>query len=243
MNVKQEVNNIVNSIKDYFKSAGKTKAVVGNSGGKDSAVVIGLLSMALGSENVIAITMPCYSISQDYEDAMLVVDRFKVRSKNLPLNDVNDSMHKTIFENYGEQLTGEAAINLKPRLRMTMLYAIAALENALVVGTGNKCELYIGYFTKYGDGGCDYNPIADYLVSEVYQIARHILVPSKIIAKDPADGISGKSDEEKLGFTYAQVEDVILTGKTVDAEAQKRIERMHVISEHKRTMPKYCVRL
>ncbi len=243
MDVKQEVNNIVNSIKDYFKAAGKTKAVVGNSGGKDSAVVIGLLSMALGSENVIAITMPCYSISQDYEDAMLVVDRFKVRSKNLPLNDVNDSMHKTIFENYGEKLTGEAAINLKPRLRMTMLYAIAALENALVVGTGNKCELYIGYFTKYGDGGCDYNPIADYLVSEVYQIARHILVPSKIIAKDPADGISGKSDEEKLGFTYAQVEDVILTGKTVDVEAQKRIERMHVISEHKRTMPKCCVRL
>ena len=243
MDVKKEVNNIVNSIKDYFKSAGKTKAVVGNSGGKDSAVVIGLLSMALGSENVIAITMPCYSINQDYEDAILVVERFKVRSKNLPLNDVNDSMHKTILKNYGEELTGEAAINLKPRLRMTMLYAIAALENALVVGTGNKCELYIGYFTKYGDGGCDYNPIADYLVSEVYQIARHILVPSKIIAKDPADGISGKSDEEKLGFTYAQVEDVILTGKTADAEAQKRIERMHVISEHKRIMPKHCVRL
>lgn len=228
-----EVPRIIKHIKDYFNNAGFSKAIVGNSGGKDSAVVIGLLSKALGNDNVLTVTLPCYSNYKDKEDALLVADTFKVKCLNVVLNKSAKVLFESIKDGYGKDLNEEAIINVKPRLRMTALYAIAQNENALVVGTGNKCEIFIGYFTKHGDGASDYNPLAEFYVEEVYQIAKFIGVPKEILNKAPSDGLSGLSDEDKLKFKYSQVEEYIETGNTEEV-AMGKIKRQHEITEHKR---------
>lgn len=228
-----EVPRIISHIKEYFKKTGFTKAIVGNSGGKDSATVIGLLSFALGKENVITVTLPCYSKEADREDALLVAKTFGTKCINVKLDSAIDALIEATEEGYLNNLSEESIINIKPRLRMTVLYAIAQSENALVIGTGNLCEIFIGYFTKHGDGACDYNPLAEFSVDEVYQIARFIGVPEKILNKAPSDGLSGLTDEEKLKFKYAQVEEYIKTGDT-DEQAKRLIERQHRITQHKR---------
>lgn len=228
-----EVPRIIKHIKEYFQSAGFSKAIVGNSGGKDSAVVIGLLSKALGKDNVLTVTLPCYSKEEDREDALLVAKAFGTKCINVVLDKTADAIFSATEEGYGKKLNEEAVINTKPRLRMTVLYAIAQSENALVVGTGNRCEIFIGYFTKHGDGACDYNPLAEFYVEEVYQIAEFIGVPKKVLSKAPSDGMSGLSDEDKLKFKYAQVQEYIETGDT-EKEAKAKIEKQHKITEHKR---------
>ena len=228
-----EVPRIYEHIRRYFKENGFTKAVVGNSGGKDSAVVIGLLANALGKENVLTVTLPCYSKEEDREDALLVAKTFGTKCINVKLDNVVDEMISSIEVGYGNSLSKEAIINIKPRLRMTALYAIAATENALVIGTGNLCEIFVGYYTKYGDGASDFNLLGEFFVSDVYKIGEYIGIPSKICKKAPSDGISNKTDEEKLKFKYSQVEEYILTGNT-DADAKVKIERQHQITEHKR---------
>ena len=234
-----EVPRIIRFIQDYFKNAGFKKAVIGNSGGKDSAAAIGLLAKALGKENVLTVTLPCHSKDEDREDAMLVANAFGVRCINVQLDRAADEMYKAIEFGYGSKLCEESVINTKPRLRMTALYAIAQSENALVIGTGNLCELTLGYFTKFGDGASDLNFLAEFFVSDVVAIAKYIGVPEKVYSKAPSDGISGKSDEEKLKVKYSQVEEYITTG-TTENEALEKIKRLERISAHKlRPIPIY----
>ena len=234
--IKKEVEEIEKWIKNYIKESHADGVVVGNSGGKDSATVIGLASRALGKENVLTIAMPCNSIKKDIEDAKLVSDTF-----NVPLIEIDlGNTFKTLESEIDLKITlkedwraREAKINTKPRLRMTTLYYIAQNLNYLVIGTGNKCESIVGYTTKWGDSAHDFNPIGDFTVEEVLQIGRYIGVPDKITEKAPNDGLGGLTDEEKLGVTYNQIAEYIETGKT-DINAMEIIQRKEKASLHKR---------
>jgi len=230
-NIEKEVEQITKWIKEYVETSHSKGVVVGNSGGKDSATVIALATKALGKDNVVTIAMPCNSINADFEDAKLVADKFEVPLLKVDLTDT----YKTLENELNRQVKpkDEAKINAKPRLRMTALYYVAQSLDYLVIGTGNKCEAIVGYTTKWGDSAHDFNPIGDFTVEEVLQIGDYLGVPDRIIKKDPADGLGGLTDEQKLGVTYKQIAEYIETGKT-DENAMEIIKRKEKNSLHKR---------
>lgn len=227
-----ETENAIKWIKDYTTSQRVQGVVVGNSGGKDSAVVIAMAVKALGKENVISVSMPCNSISSDYEDAKLVSDAFGVSLIKLDLSDTYNELERKL--NININLTDESKINIKPRLRMTSLYAIAQTMGYLVIGTGNLCERMVGYTTKWGDNSSDFNPIANFTVQEVLKIGEYLKVPDKILKKAPSDGLGGKTDEEKMGIKYSQIAELIETGRIEDEVAKLEIIRRFKNSKHKR---------
>lgn len=227
-----ETENAIKWIKDYTTSQRVQGVVVGNSGGKDSAVVIAMAVKALGKENVISVSMPCNSISADYEDAKLVSDAFGVSLIKLDLSDTYNELERKL--NININLTDESKINIKPRLRMTSLYAIAQTMGYLVIGTGNLCERMVGYTTKWGDNSSDFNPIANFTVQEVLKIGEYLKVPDKILKKAPSDGLGGKTDEEKMGIKYSQIAELIETGRIEDEVAKLEIIRRFKNSKHKR---------
>lgn len=243
-NIEKEVKEITKWIKNYVEQANAEGVVIGNSGGKDCSTVIGLACNALGSDKVITVAMPCNSIKSDIEDAKLVSNTFEV-----PLLEIDLTNTYNILESEIEKVTQlkeewrekEAKINTKPRLRMTTLYYIAQKMNYLVIGTGNKCESVVGYTTKWGDSAHDFNPIGEFTVEEVLQIAEYLGVPNKIIEKAPNDGLGGLTDEQKLGVTYKQIAEYIETGKT-EKGATEIIKRKYQASCHKRKeIPTYPV--
>ncbi len=225
-------------IKEYVNNSGANGIVVGNSGGKDSATVIAMSVKALGKEKVLAISMPCNSIKEDYDDAKLVADTFEVKFIKNDLTETYTKLEERINNSTKElginEIAKEAQINIKPRLRMVTLYAIAQTLGYLVIGTGNLCEAMVGYTTKWGDSACDFNPIANFTVPEVLEIGRMLGVPDKIINKPPSDGLGGKTDEEKLGVKYTQIAEMIEKGET-EEKAQKIIIEKYNKSKHKRT--------
>lgn len=235
-NLEKEVEEITKWIKSYIEETKTDGVVIGNSGGKDCATVIGLATKALGKERVVTVAMPCNSIKADIEDAKLVSDTFEV-----PLLEIDLTNTYTELEHQIEKVVNpkeewrrqEAKINTKPRLRMTTLYYIAQSLNYLVMGTGNKCESIVGYTTKWGDNAHDFNPIGEFTVEEVLQIGKYLGVPNKIIEKAPNDGLGGLTDEEKLGVTYQQIAEYIETGKT-EKNAMEIIQRKEKASIHKR---------
>ena len=174
-NIKEEVEAIVADMRRYLKESGAKGLVIGNSGGKDSAAAIGLATLAIGPENVIAVKLPCGSLKDDMDDADLVAETFKVKSYEVNIDETFERIVKATEIGTDMTQTEESLINVKPRLRMTTLYMIAQTNNYLVCGTGNKCETKVGYFTKFGDGAYDYNPLGDFYVDEVYQILEYIL--------------------------------------------------------------------
>lgn len=230
-NIEKEVQEITKWIKEYVENTKSKGVVIGNSGGKDCAAVIALATKALGKERVLTIAMPCNSIKADLEDAKLVSNNFEVPLLEIDLTDTYKTLENEI--NQKVELKEESKINIKPRIRMTTLYAIAQSLDYLVIGTGNKCESTVGYTTKWGDGAHDFNPIGEFTVEEVLQIGQYLGVPEKIIKKAPADGLGGFTDEEKLGVTYKQIAEYIETGKT-DKEALEIIKKKEKSSSHKR---------
>lgn len=232
--MENEINLIVDWIKSYVKNSGAKGIIVGNSGGKDSAAVIGLCVKALGENNVLTVAMPCSSISKDLEDAKLVASTFGVKMLTVDLSSVYENLSLKIEGQITDSLSSFVSVNIRPRLRMTTLYTLAQQYGYLVAGTGNACEGFIGYTTKWGDNACDFNPIAEFTVSEVLEIGRILGVPSAIIDKAPNDGLGLGTDEEKLGVTYHEIEEYISTGKTANKSSMKKIEKMHKQSEHKR---------
>ncbi len=239
----KEADNAIKWIKEYVEMSGAKGVVVGNSGGKDSAVVIAMATKALGKNNVLAVSMPCQSIESDYDDAKLVAQTFDVRFIKVDLTDSYLAFEKEINTNLKniaiEELSKEAIINTKPRFRMTTLYAIAQTMGYLVIGTGNLCEAMVGYTTKWGDNSSDFNPIGNFTVDEVLTIGEYLGVPGRILKKAPNDGLGGKTDEEKMGIRYSQISELIETGET-ETIAKAEIIKRFKSSEHKRkTVPIY----
>ena len=239
-------NEIIEFIRDYYKKNNLKGAVLGISGGKDSGVVAGLFAKALGPENLVGLTLPCHSKEADAADAKLVADKFGFELLNIDLTSTFDSFHKEI-EKLGDFTSEElknSDINLKPRLRMSSVYYMAALLSAtrggtyIIPGTSNACELYVGYFTKGGDNVFDIAPIYNLTVEEVIQVGEVLGVPEKVLYRTPDDGISGLSDEDKLGVKYADI-GALLRGKEIPNEELEKIEKLHRGSLHKFNIPKY----
>ena len=196
--IEKEINGITNWIKEYVQNTKSDGVVVGNSGGKDSATVIALATKALGKENVLAVSMPCNSINKDLDDANLVANTFGVKNLEVDLTTSYKEIENTVLDelknkDVSNEISEEGKINAKPRLRMLTLYMIARTMNYLVIGTGNKCEIFVGYTTKWGDSASDFNPIANYTVDEVLEIGKYLGVPDEIINKAPNDGLRRKN--------------------------------------------------
>jgi len=246
-NAEKEVERIIDFIRKYYKENNLGGVILGISGGKDSGVVAGLFAKALGSENVIGVTLPCHSKEEDKIDAKLVSDFYGFKLINFDITDTFDSFKDelTNLGNFKEEQTKNSDINLKPRLRMATLYYLAALYSSLkgktylVAGTSNKCELYVGYFTKGGDSVHDISTIADFTVEEVIKIGEYLKVPEKILYKKPNDGLSNQTDEDKLGVKYSDIASYMENSDLVDEEVAVKIKRLHKNSRHKFNIPTY----
>lgn len=247
MNYEKLTNNIIKFVRDYYEENNIYGAVLGISGGKDSAVVAAILCKALGSERVVGLTMPCYSKEEDMRDAKKISEYYGFRLLNIDLSYIFDDFKKEInlLGNYSLEDTKNSDINIKPRMRMMSLYYMAQLlskvegRTYLVVGTSNKSELYVGYFTKGGDSVHDIAPIGDLMVSEVIKVGEVLEVPREVLYKTPSDGLSGMSDEDKMGVSYDDIERYILKDDTLDKGISLKIEKMHNNSRHKFIIPMY----
>lgn len=245
-NAEKEVNNIIHFIRDYFEKNKLKGVVLGISGGKDSAVVAALFSKAIGSENVLGVTLPCHSKDEDKNDALLVAKKYGFELINLDLTNTYDSFINEIEKlgNFSENDVLNSNINIKPRFRMASVYYLAALYSAIkggtyiVAGTSNKCELYVGYFTKGGDSNYDIGVLNDYTVSEVIKLGEYLDVPKKVLYKTPSDGLSNKTDEDKLGVKYSEIESFI-EGKDINDEIKNKIIKLHEGAKHKFNIPVY----
>lgn len=235
-NYKEETEKRVKFIKDTLTSAHAKGIVFGNSGGKDCALVGILCKMAC--EDTVGIIMPCSSrrnFEEDMRDGMEVAEKFSIETRVVDITDVKEKF-RGILEGK-TTLTKMADTNINPRLRMTVLYAIGASESRLVAGTGNRSERYMGYFTKWGDGACDLNPISDLTVKEVYEFLEYLGAPEAIMTKAPSAALfEGQSDEDDMGIKYADIDKFLLTGEISD-ENRKIIERYNKGSRHKLKMP------
>ncbi|MBC7189495.1 NAD+ synthase [Candidatus Aerophobetes bacterium] len=224
-------------IKEKCARANAKGAVFGLSGGVDSATVAALCRKALG-ENTLAIIMPCYSNPADRECAIQVAEKFNIKYEIIYLEEVFDSFLKILPK--GNKI---ATANLKPRIRMTTLYYFANNLNYIVVGAGNKSEIMVGYFTKYGDGGADIFPIGGLLKTEVIELAKFLGVPKNIIEKPPSAGLwPGQTDEEEMGITYQELDKIIryLEGGEKIEVSQEKLEKVKILIErsiHKRKSP------
>ncbi|MBO5180076.1 MAG: NAD(+) synthase [Clostridia bacterium] len=245
-NAEKETERIVEFIREYYSKNNLGGAVLGISGGKDSAVVAALFVKALGAENVVGVTLPCHSKDEDKEDAKLISDYYGFKLLNVDLTNVFDAFKNEISKigDFTEEQTKNSDINIKPRFRMSTCYYLAALMSAvtgktyLVAGTSNKSELFVGYFTKGGDSVHDIATIADLTVSEVLKVGEVLKVPEKVLYKVPSDGLSNQSDEDKLGVTYKAIE-MYINNEELDEETKNKVERLHNGSRHKFSIPTY----
>ncbi|MFB0537609.1 MAG: NAD+ synthase [Anaerolineae bacterium] len=227
-------------IKERVEEAGAEGIVLGLSGGVDSSLTAALAKKALG-DRVLGLLMPCHSDPTDLEHARLVADRFDIETEYVDLGPVFDSLMASLPR--GSDL---AVANLKPRLRMATLYYFANSRNYLVAGTGNKSEITVGYFTKYGDGGADILPLGDLLKTQVRELARELGIPEEILAKPPSAGLwAGQTDEGEMGITYDELDRTITAiekGDTsgCDEATLERVKAMRAASEHKRQLIPIC---
>lgn len=216
-------NNCVNWIREFFENNGKgCNAVVGISGGKDSSIVAALCVEALGADRVIGVLMPCGE-QPDIDMAKLLVNHLGIKHYIINIKDAVDSLTKEMpFE-----LSTQSVQNLKPRIRMSTLYAVSQSHNGRVANTCNLSEDYVGYSTRYGDSAGDFSPCSNITVEEMKQIGAVLGLPEELINKVPSDGLCGKSDEDNLGFTYAELDRYIRTGKIDNLEHKEIIDRKH----------------
>ena len=230
---KVEFEKRVNFIKSVLAESGAKGIVYGNSGGKDSALV-GILCKA-ACDNTVGIILPCTSrrnYDEDTADAKEVAARYNIEIRTVDLTPVKEAELKAL--DGVATLNAAALSNIAPRLRMLTLYAVAAAENRLVAGTGNRSEAYVGYFTKWGDGAHDFNPIADLTVTEIYEFLHYLDAPKCVIEKAPSAALfDGQTDETEMGVTYAEL-DSYLSGGDIPEDKKIIVERMHKTSEHKR---------
>ena len=246
LNLKEVHNELVEFLRENFKKAGFSKAVLGLSGGIDSALVAYLLRDALGKENVLAIMMPYKSSNPDsLNHAKLVIEDLKINSKTIEITDMIDAYFKN-----EKEATSLRIGNKMARERMSILFDYSSKENALVVGTSNKTEIYLGYSTQFGDSACALNPIGDLYKTNIWDLSRYLKIPNELIEKKPsADLWEGQTDEQEMGLTYKEadqvlyrmleenkkVEEVLAEGFNKDL-VDNIVRRMNR-SEYKRRMP------
>ena len=231
--MKEIVDNLVEWLSDSVKEANCKGIVYGLSGGVDSAVIAALSKLAFGDESL-AIMMPINSSFEDEIDAKLVIDKFNLNAIKVDLSRTYSEFVEVVEKGDNNM----AYANVKPRLRMTTLYYYAQLKGYLVVGTSNKSEFTVGYFTKYGDSGSDLMPLVDFTKKEIFELARYLEIPDKIIQKPPSAGLfEDQTDEDEMGFNYNDLEKYINNEK-IDERIEEKINRMVKISEHKRNFAK-----
>ena len=234
-------------LREYARQAQMTGFVVGLSGGIDSAVSAALAVRAVGVENVLGVWLPCHSQPEDAVFARLTAEFLGLEPLTVELSVTYDTLLAALPPGHVlgalAQDNDMARANLKPRLRMATLYYLAQSRNALVLGTGNRAEMMVGYFTKYGDGGVDLEPLGELYKHEVRQLARVLGVPEPLITRPPTAGLwPGQTDEGELGITYDELDAILAAleaGREPDAlpAAVARVRRMAAASAHKRAMP------
>ncbi len=211
---------LIKGTKDYFKKTGFSRAVVGVSGGIDSALSLMLVADAIGNKNITALLMPEKGLSkiEDVKDSIELCKSLKVNYKIIEIN--------SILNNFKMKQNKNSLINLKPRIRMLLLYNYASTNNALVIGTSNKTELKLGYFTKYGDGACDIEVIGDLYKTEVWKLAKYLKIPENIINKTPSAGLfKGQSDEAEIGASYTEIDGMLIGKGKINNKIKKLIEK------------------
>ena len=212
-------------IKQFFEENGKgCNAVVGISGGKDSSIAAALCVEALGKDRVIGVLMPCGE-QHDIDMAHLLVDHLGIKHYVVNIKDAVDGLVSSLPDDL--EMSVQAKTNLPPRIRMSTLYAVSQSVNGRVVNTCNLSEDWVGYATRYGDAAGDFSPLSHLTVDEVKQIGRTLGIPDVLVDKTPIDGLCGKTDEDNLGFTYAELDRYIRTGEIDDLDKKKRIDDMH----------------
>ena len=216
-------NDCVAWIREFFEKNGPDcNAVVGISGGKDSSIVAALCVEALGKERVIGVLMP-NGEQADIDMAKLLVRHLGIKHYIINIKDAVEGLIKSLpFE-----LSEQARVNLPPRIRMSTLYAVSQCNNGRVANTCNLSEDWVGYSTRYGDSVGDFSPCSRLTVAEMKQIGRSLGLPDVLVDKTPIDGLSGKSDEDNLGFTYAELDRYIREGIIEDEAKKENIDRRH----------------
>ena len=226
----------VDWIRGFFEENGKDcNAIVGISGGKDSSIVAALCAEALGTDRVIGVLMPCGE-QADIDMAKLLVEHLGIKHYIINIKDAVEGLTKAMpFE-----LSKQSRINMPPRIRMSTLYAVAQSHNGRVANTCNLSEDWVGYSTRYGDAAGDFSPCSHLTVQEMKAVGRLIGLPDVLVDKPPIDGLSGLTDEDNLGFTYAELDRYIRTGEIDDQEKKARIDRLHKLNLFKlQLMPSF----
>ena len=213
-------------IRDWFEVNGPgCNVIVGVSGGKDSSIAAALCAEALGKDRVIGVMMPNGEQS-DIDMAKLLVDHLGIENYTINIKGAFDSVISEM-KAAGLDPSKDTIINLPPRLRMSTLYAVCQSRNGRVVNTCNLSEDWVGYSTRYGDSVGDFSPMSCFTTAEIRAMGRVLGLPEVLIEKVPSDGLSGMSDEDKLGFTYAVLDRYIRTGEIEDPATKERIDSLH----------------
>ena len=237
----QTADKIASWLRDYAGAAGARGYVVGLSGGIDSACTAVLCQRAMG-DHLLGVLMPCHSNPQDAEMAQLLATAFAIQTITVPL----ESAYEGLLSALPPGASALARANVKPRLRMTALYALAQTHGYLVAGTGNKSELLVGYFTKYGDGGVDVEPLGELYKAQVRQLASELGIPQPIIDRPPSAGLwEGQTDEQEMGISYNALDATLAAieaGETgaFDPALLARVQQMISTTAHKRAVPPAC---
>ena len=231
-------NECVEWIRDFFEKNGKgCNAVIGISGGKDSSVTAALCVEALGRDRVIGVLMP-QGEQHDIDMAYLLVNHLGIRHYEINIKDAVDGVLRNMPKDM--EITPQTKQNLPERIRMATVYAVSQSNNGRVANTCNLSEDWVGYATRYGDGAGDFSPLSHLTVTEIKEIGSVLGLPKELVNKTPIDGLCGKTDEENLGFTYAELDIYIRTGKIDNAETRALIDKKHAANLFKlQLMPSF----
>lgn len=235
---KKHAEGCIQWIRDFFENNGPgCNAVVGISGGKDSSVVAALCVAALGKDRVIGVLMP-NGEQADIDMARLLVDHLGIRNFEINIKPAVDGVLSAFPSEL--QMSEQTRINISPRIRMTTLYAVSQSMNGRVANTCNMSEDWVGYSTRYGDAAGDFSPCSNFTVQEVKAIGRYLGLPEELVEKVPIDGLCGKTDEDNLGFTYAELDRYIREGIIDDQAHKELIDKKHAANLFKlQMMPMY----
>lgn len=224
-NAEKVKNDCVAWIRDFFEKNGKgCNAVLGISGGKDSSIAAALCVEALGRDRVIGVLMPC-GVQHDIDKAYELVNHLGIRHYEINVKPAIDGVLSAFPE--GLAISEQARVNLPPRIRMSTVYAVSQTCNGRVVNTCNLSEDWVGYSTRYGDSVGDFSPMSNLTVTEVKEIGHLLGLPRDLVEKVPIDGLCDKTDEDNLGFTYAELDRYIREGVIDDPEKKELIDKKH----------------